>query len=178
MSSYKEIVTKTVIGKGKKNTIASFKIVPEEAPDTVLGCWVINHNFNGKNEGSKVNVSGSFDINVWYSYDNDTKTAVSTKKFNYNDIMNINLKHEINDEVQIIVRSLKQPTVTDVVIDTGEVKMNVEKELGVEIIGDAKVKILVEDDEDDYDIIQDGEADLTLEDEKEIEESIDEEYLK
>ena len=33
--------------------------------------------------------------------------------------------------------------------------MNIEKELGVEIVGDAKVKVSVEEDEDDYEVIED-----------------------
>ena len=43
MSSYREIVTKSVIGKGKKTFSNSYTLVPEEKPTTILGCWVINH---------------------------------------------------------------------------------------------------------------------------------------
>lgn len=43
MASYKEIVTKAVVGKAKKNSISKFSVQPEEKPDTILGCWVINH---------------------------------------------------------------------------------------------------------------------------------------
>ena len=179
MSSYKEIVTKTIIGKGKKTTTANFKIIPEQKPDTVLGCWVINHQFKGINDIDGVKVNGSFDINVWYSYDNDTKTAVSTKKFNYNDTMNVALKEDsdLSNNSEIIVRSLKQPTVTDVSTEEGEIKMNVEKELGVEVVGDAKVKILVSDDEDDYDIIPDNETEITEEIIENIDLDINEDYI-
>ena len=83
-----EIVTKAVVGKAKKNSVSKFVVKPEETPDTILGCWVINHNFEGKNQNGVVNINGAFDVNVWYSYNNDTKTAVSTKRFQYNDKMN------------------------------------------------------------------------------------------
>ena len=43
MSSFKEIVTKAVIGKAKKTSSNTFSLEPEEIPNTVLGCWVINH---------------------------------------------------------------------------------------------------------------------------------------
>lgn len=167
MSSLKEIVTKAVIGKGKKVSSAKYSLETEEMPNTVLGCWVINHHFRGQNSGGKVLVTGSFDINVWYAYDNDTKTAVSTKHFNYDDKMQIHLKDNdtLTDSAEIIVKSLRQPTVTDVQIVGGTVEMNVEKEMGVEIIGDTKVKVNVEDEwDDDYDLI---------EDEQEIETEID-----
>lgn len=157
MASYKEIVTKAVVGKAKKNTISKFVVRPEETPDTVLGCWVINHSFEGKNNNGSVMINGSFDVNVWYSYNNDTKTAVTTKRFNYTDKMNIRLKDgaNLNDASEIIVRSLNQPTVTDVSINNGSVNLSVEKELGVEVVGNTMIKVSVEEDPDDYEIIED-----------------------
>lgn len=169
MASYKEIVTKAVIGKAKKTTTSSFTLAPNEKPDTVLGCWVINHSFRGNNNQGNVEVTGEFDINVWYSYDNDTKTTVSTGRFNYHDRMNIHLKDNthLTDSSEIIVRSLKQPTVTNVGVENGVVKLDVEKELGVEVVGNTKLKVPVEDDEDEYE---------ELFDEPEMEE-IKEDYL-
>lgn len=43
MASYREIVTKTVIGKGKKIFSNHYNLTPEQVPTTILGCWVINH---------------------------------------------------------------------------------------------------------------------------------------
>lgn len=43
MALYKEIVTKAIIGKGKKAFKNTYTIDVEEKPDTILGCWVINH---------------------------------------------------------------------------------------------------------------------------------------
>ena len=173
MSSYKEIVTKAVIGKAKKTSSNKFSLTPEEIPNTVLGCWVINHKFNGsKNAKGSVLVNGSFDVNVWYSYDSDKKTAVTTQTFTYNDIMNVPLKEDRNmqDASEIIVRCLKQPTVSNVKIENNVVSLDVEKEMGVEIVGDTKVKISVEDTFDDYDEIYDEVDDNVLEE-------IDENYL-
>lgn len=158
MSSFKEIVTKAVIGKAKKTSSNSFSLDPEESPNTVLGCWVINHSFSGlKGSNGSVNVNGTFDVNVWYSYDADKKTAVTTKKFNYTDSMVIPLKddYNISDATDIIVRCLKQPTVSNVNIEGKSVKLDIEKEMGVEIVGDTKVKVSVEDDYDDYEEIYD-----------------------
>lgn len=170
---FKEIVTKAVIGKAKKTSSGDYTLVPEEIPNTVLGCWVINHAFNGSNNNGNVVINGAFDVNVWYSYDNDTKTAVSTKRFNYDDTMKVTLKNNVNlsDKSEIIVRSLKQPTVTNVNLNNGVVNLTIEKELGVEIIGDTKLKVSVEEDEDEYEVIVD---------EKEVNneiDSINEEYL-
>ncbi|MDO5569002.1 MAG: outer spore coat protein CotE [bacterium] len=43
MSAYKEIVTKAVLGKGKKYYKNTYSMTTEAIPTTVLGCWVINH---------------------------------------------------------------------------------------------------------------------------------------
>lgn len=43
MATFKEIVTKAVVGKGKKYYKNTYTINTENTPTTVLGCWVINH---------------------------------------------------------------------------------------------------------------------------------------
>lgn len=173
MSSFKEIVTKAVIGKAKKTSTNTFSLKPEEIPNTVLGCWVINHKFSGtKSSNGNVLVSGSFDVNVWYSYNGDKSTAVATKNFSYSDTMNVPLKedHNLTDASEIMVRCLRQPTVANVNVEGENVTLDIEKEMGVEIVGDTKVKISVEDDEDDYEEIFDESDNPELEE-------INEDYL-
>lgn len=159
MSNFKEIVTKAIIGKCKKRLTSNYEIECEEKPNTILGCWVINHSFRGVNNLGKVNVTGNFDVNVWYSYDNDTKTAVCTRKFNYSDVINVPLKDnsKLNNDCDIIVNALKQPTVTDVKIKNDLVNLKIEKELGIEVVGNATVKVQVEEDYDDYEEVYDNE---------------------
>lgn len=158
MAVYKEIVTKAVIGKGKKSFNDVYTVTPEIAPSTVLGCWVINHNFKGYPNSSKIVIDGSFDVNIWYSYDNDTKTNVINKKITYSDASVVNVKDngEITPDTEVIVRSLKQPTCSKVEIKDGNITFNIDKELGIEIIGDTKAKILVEDEEEPWEIINDN----------------------
>lgn len=157
MASYREIVTKTVIGKGKKTFSNHYNLTPEQTPTTILGCWVINHNFKGYKNGDKIEVDGSCDVNIWYAYDNDTKTIVTKKTITYRELLSVARKREsdINGEEEIIVRSLKQPTCSKVEIVDGNISFHIDKELGIEIIGDTKAKILVEDDEDEWQIIDD-----------------------
>lgn len=171
MSNYKEIVTKTIVGKGKKTSKDKYVLQTEEIPDTVLGCWIINHRFQGTNKQNEVDINGSFDINVWYSYDNNSKTSVTTKTYNYEDSMKLRIKdmNALNNDNEIIVRSLKQPTVQDVKIVNNQVELNIEKELGVEIVGESKVKIAIEEDEMPWDEIYDD--DQTID-------NVNEEYIK
>ena len=173
MSAYKEIVTKTIVGKGKKNFINEYKLTTEEKPDTVLGCWIINHHFQGTNKKNDVTVNGTFDINVWYSYDNDSKTTVTTKTINYEELLSIRVKDydALTDNNEIIVRSLKQPTVQDVKIKDDIVTLTVNKELGVEIVGESKVKIAALEDELPWDDVYDETPDISEVDEKYLENS-------
>ncbi|MCI8545070.1 MAG: outer spore coat protein CotE [Bacilli bacterium] len=176
--AYKEIVTKAVIGKGKKYFKNNYSIESTDNPTTVLGCWVINHKFKGYKSGDKIGVDGSFDVNIWYSYENDSKTTVVNKKFDYNDLFNVKTRNDVDltGDTDIIVRSLKQPTCSKVnILDGGVINFDIEKELGVEIVGETKMKIAIEEEEDPWDEIDD---EVTEEVEQEIENSVTEDYIK
>ena len=121
-------------------------------------------------------VDGSFDVNIWYSYDDDSKTGVVSKTIDYSEVVNIKAKEEaeLSGDTEIIVRALKQPNCTNVEIKDGIVEYEIEKELGIELVGDTKVKISIEEDEEPWDIIED---EVTEEVDKEIEEAIDENFI-
>ncbi|MBP3766521.1 MAG: outer spore coat protein CotE [Bacilli bacterium] len=175
--AFKEIVTKAVIGKGKKYFKNKYSIICDNRPTTVLGCWVINHQFKGYKQGDNIGVDGSFDVNIWYSYEDDSKTTVVNKKIDYNDIFNVKVKEnaDLTSDTDIIVRSLKQPSCTNVNInDDGSIDFEVEKELGVEIVGETKMKIAIEDTEEPWQDLNDE----TKEETDEIDNSINEDYLK
>ena len=150
MANYREIVTKAVIAKGKKTFVTDNSITVDNNPSTVLGCWVINHNFNGVKNNDKITINGSYDVNIWYSYDNDTKTGVVKQTNNYSEVVNMRETEEdvVNEEV--IIRSLKQPNCTDVSIDGNTINYEIEKELGIELVGDIKVKIEANMEEDPW----------------------------
>lgn len=175
---YKEIVTKAVIGKGKKTFRNKYEAITTDRIDTVLGCWVINHTMSGFNDNGRVRISGSFDVNIWYSYDNNTKTSVEARKITYTEIVNIRLKENstLTNDSEIIITSLKNPTVIDVSARNNIINYEIEKELGIEIIGDAKVMIqIVDDGFDDYDIIDEEVSEEQIY--NEIDSEVNEEYL-
>ena len=151
MNNYREIVTKAVVSKGKK-LFTSTNTVTVNNPSTILGCWVINHNFNGVKEGNKIIIDGSYDVNIWYSYDNDTKTDVVKENIKYSEVINMRDRDNVSGE-EIIVRSLKQPNCVKVDIDNNNIIYTIEKELGIELVGDIKVKIEANLEEDPWDEI-------------------------
>lgn len=176
MALYKEIVTKAIIGKGKKYFKNTYTIDTDIEPTTVLGCWVINHKFKGYKTGDKVGVDGSYDVNIWYSYDNDSKTSVINKTISYNDLFNVKVKEttDISDNTDIIVKTLKQPNCSKVNIDGKSINFDIEKELGVEIVGDTKVKIAIEENEEPWDVLDD---DYTEETNQKIDTEVNDNYL-
>ena len=149
--AYKEIVTKAVIGKGKKKYKNSYQVTVENTPSTILGCWIINHNFEAKEINEKISITGSFDANIWYSYDNDTKTTVVTKNITYSEEESLTIEQKEIVNKDIIIRSLKQPTCISAKEEGNTINLEIEKELGIEIIGDTKVKISLVEEEETWD---------------------------
>lgn len=172
MANYKEIVTKAVIAKGKKLFTSNHEISVTNKPSTILGVWVINHNFNGVKNNEEIRINGSYDVNIWYSYDNDTKTEVIKESNQYSEIVRMRDRGTAEDE-QIIVRSLKQPNCLKVEINSDKISYAIEKELGVELVGDVKVKILADEDEDPWDEIVEEVNNV----DENIDNAVNEEYL-
>ena len=166
MSNYKEIVTKAVVSKGKKLFTTNHSVIVSN-PSTILGCWVINHNFNGTKSNNNIVINGSYDVNIWYSYDNDTKTDVVKETNTYSEVVHMRNTDNIDGE-EIIVRSLKQPNPLKVEIDGNSINYSIEKELGIELVGDIKVKVEANEDDDNWDEI--------VEEDKEID-NIKEDYI-
>ncbi len=151
---YKEIVTKAIIGKAKKSFNNTYTLLTENNANNVLGCWVINHKFKGSVKNKKVVIDGSYDVNIWYSYDDDKKTAVATKNVEYTEEANINLKNDSDlDGSDIIIRVLKEPNCNNVNIKDDVIEFDIEKELGVEVVNDTKMRIAVDDSEDPWDLL-------------------------
>ena len=170
-NNYKEIVTKAIIGKGKKTFKNDYEVTLDKKVDTVLGCWVINHKIKGVKDGDYIRINGSYDINIWYSYDNNTKTDVISNKMHYEEKDRVKVKESASDESnEIIIRSLKNPSCTNVNNEDNTIKYTISKELGIEIVGDEKIKIPISNNEDDYDIIID-EDEINNEIDKEVNEN-------
>ena len=150
MSNFKEIVTKAVVGKGKKTTIDNHTVELNSNPSTILGCWVINHNFEGTKEDDSVKVKGSFDTNIWYSKDDNSSTDVYKDTVSYEEEIPIRKLDDFDGQDEIIVRAVKQPTVTKAELKDGKIEYTVEKTIAAELVGDTKIKIGVEEVNEDF----------------------------
>ena len=178
MANYKEIVTKAIIGKGKKHFTTNSTVTPEINPTTILGCWVINHTFSGHSENNSIVIEGSYDVNIWYSCLNDTKTEVVRHSDTYREVISspkITSTLDLSDNQEIIIRSLNQPSCVKKEIVDGKINYTIEKDLGIEIVGDTKVKIAINEEESPWDEIEDEIDEETLN--QQIDNQVEEEFL-
>lgn len=158
---FREIITKAVIGKGRKFSKEKHRIKPPHKPSSILGCWVINHLYNAKMKSKKsVEINGSYDINLWYSYHDNTKTEVVTERVSYKDIVPLSVrdKNTVSDRFDVIAKVIKQPNCLSCKISKkhNKIDVEIEREFAVQIIGETKLFVRVDpnrhfSEEDDFD---------------------------
>jgi spore coat protein E len=148
--NYREIITKAVCGKGRKFSEATHTISPSHRPSSILGCWIINHKYSAEKKGNSVVVQGSYDINVWFSYNKNTKTDVATQTVTYSDAIPLSMQDEniLSDEMDVIARAVQQPNTLEATVSENgsNVDVQVEREFIVECIGETKVAVAVNPD--------------------------------
>ena len=156
MSQYREIITKAVVAKGRKFTKSSHTICPAHHPSSILGCWIINHKYDAKKVGKKVEIHGSYEINVWYSYNHNSKTEVVTEKVQYTDVISLKYRDpDYHDDHEIVAKAVQQPNCLEACISPcgQKIIVHVEREFFVEVVGETKICVAVSPDgrcEDDW----------------------------
>ncbi|RYM05640.1 outer spore coat protein CotE [Sporolactobacillus sp. THM7-7] len=146
---YREIITKAVCGKGKKFSQSAHTVTPTHKPSNILGCWVINHKYKAQYQKDAVIVEGTYDINTWYSFNSNTRTEVVCETVGYRDRVPLSLrdKQVISDDMDVSCRPLQEPNCLEAKISPkgNKIVAQVEREFLVEVIGETKVKVQVED---------------------------------
>lgn len=149
---YRELITKAVIGRGKKFSQSAHTVSPTHKPSSILGVWVINHNYKAYYSKDSVIVEGRFDVNIWYSYSNNTKTEVVTETVPYKDEITLTVKDKntISDEFDVIVKLLQEPNALEANIspNANKVVTQIERECVVDVIGETKVRVHVDQDDE------------------------------
>jgi spore coat protein E len=144
---YRQIVTKAVVGKGRKFSQVTHSIKQPEQIQTILGAWVINHQHDCSKLGEAIEVRGSYDINIWYSTKGNTKTDVVKETVRYVEQVPLGYfdrhAHETTVEVSAAVTQTPNCVEASIVSHTDEVLVNIEKEFTVEVIGETKVCVAV-----------------------------------
>ncbi len=153
--SLREIITKAVCGTGNQNfRYTELLTIPVgRIPSSILGSSVTRLKLteplvteiagNGK---KKVRVSGTFDINVWYAYNNDQATDVAKETVKFTEVIPItDITNNILGQVDARAVLIKAPQCHKTVITGNNQQIQVDVELGIytEIVGETKVFVQV-----------------------------------
>lgn len=155
LKQVRQIVTKAVIGKGKKHTSIVETLRPPNEPDSILGCWVINHTYQAKKVQNYVEITGKYDINVWYAHHDQSKTSVFSETVPYRDKVKIQYREGSQPSVEEIkVRVVQHPSCEEAIIspEGEQFQVTIEKEIVVEVVGETLLSIQVaqQDVEDEW----------------------------
>lgn len=143
----REIYTKAVCGKGRKFSQVTNTVTPPHAPTSILGAWIINNQYDAVKSGENVEVVGTYDINIWYSYDRNTKTDVAKETVSYVEVVPLHYldqKHKPSTaEVKAV--ATQEPNCVEASISSNgaAVLIRVEREFKVEMIAETKVYVVV-----------------------------------
>jgi spore coat protein E len=145
MNEIREIVTRAVVAKGKKVLNISEKVNTQEKPYSILGCWVINHEFEATKINNTVKLDGEFEINIWYSTNNNTRTDILREVITYKKDIETKtiVKEYLENSDDILARIIQHPTVTNAKILEDVVEVDITFEIVAEIIGETKMKVTV-----------------------------------
>ncbi len=173
MNEIREIVTKAIVERGKKTIRFVEKVQTTNPVESVLGCWVLNHSFQAEKTPTGVLLQGIFEVNIWYSYNNNSQTEISKEMIHYQ--QEIKTKKKINEyhdqNIDVIVRMIQPPVCSDVKIVDNFIEIEVLLEVSAEVIGETKMRVSVLDQVPNYDSDEEDDMD-------EIDGQINQQFLR
>ena len=145
MNEIREIVTRAVVAKGKKVFNLVEKVKTYEKPYSILGCWIINHEFEDSKINEVIKLDGEFEVNIWFSTNNNTKTDIIRETITYKKeiVTKTVVKDYLENTDDILARIIQHPTVTNAKIIDDTVQLDITFEIIAEIIGETKMKVTV-----------------------------------
>jgi spore coat protein E len=144
---FREIITKAVCGKGRRFVQASHTVTPPHAPTSILGAWIINNQYEAVHSSDGVEVIGTYDINIWYSYDKNTKTDVAKETVSYVDVVPLSYldKKHRPSTAEVSASATQEPNCVEANVSSSgnSVIVRVEREFQVEMTAETKVWVIV-----------------------------------
>jgi spore coat protein E len=143
----REIITKAVCGKGRKFSQVSHTVTPSHAPTSILGAWIINNQYEAAKSSDGVEVIGTYDINIWYSHDKNTKTDVAKETISYVDVVPLSFfdKNYRVSTAEVSAVAVQEPNCVEASISGrgDSVIIRVEREYQVEVTAETKMVVYV-----------------------------------
>lgn len=101
-----------------------------------------------------IEIIGSYDINLWYSYANNTKTDVAKENVTYVDQVPLSyLDSQLRgNEFDVSTTVVQTPNAVEAKVSGGKCSVHVEREFYCEVVGETKVTVVcVPNAHDDFD---------------------------
>ncbi len=146
MSEYREILTKAIVAKGYKEIKEEKQLTIQENISRTLGCWVINHKHSVIQEKNKIFINGSYQVFIWYGFDDDTNCKLESQEYTFKD----EIPYEFNDKNDVLSNDnelkhfvSKQPTCIELKQEDKTIFFTIHRTYNVDIIGETKLTIKV-----------------------------------
>ncbi|AKG35084.1 outer spore coat protein CotE [Paenibacillus durus] len=149
----REIITKAICGKGRKFSTVTHTVTPPHHPTSILGAWIINHQYEAVAAGNGIEVIGTYDINIWYSYDKNKQTEVAKETVSYVEPISLSYldpKHRAST-IEVSAEATQEPNCVEAGVSSGggSVTIRVEREFEAELVAETKLRVYVSDQEGD-----------------------------
>lgn len=147
---YREIMAKTLTGKGKINQVIEKELFISNDISKTLGCWIINLKHEIVRENLDIFVRGSYDIQLWYALNNNQKSEVYNETIEFYEKVNMSYRDlkVIDNEIYTKVYVPKYPSCTSMELDENKkIKLKIEALYYVDTFQEA---LLVVNCSDDY----------------------------
>ena len=147
---YREIMAKTLTGKGKINQVIEKELFISNDISKTLGCWIINLKHEIIRENLVIFVKGSYDIQLWYALNNNQKSEVYNETIEFYEKVNMSYRDlkVIDNEIYTKVYVPKYPSCTSMELDENKkIKLRIEALYYVDTFQEA---LLVVNCSDDY----------------------------
>ena len=145
---YREILTKAIIAKGETTINESETVLTNDEISKVLGCWIINHKYDVTSINNKVIVKGQFDAFLWYGKDNNTNSELIKKTFDYQSEIPYSFTLEsypLDDKCEIKCIIKNDPSCVSMTYKNNQIDIEYKIHIAIDIIGETKIKIKVDD---------------------------------
>jgi spore coat protein E len=143
--SLRDICVRATCAKGQKKFKQTFTLQAANLPDQVLGYRITNHSYVASPERNTVEITGQYDLHVWYSYDKGNQTCVEKKTVCYTEHLPVvdleGVRLGMDEAVKCCL--VKEPRIQDAQIRRSNIEVGVTVEFYAEIIGETRLWVRV-----------------------------------
>jgi len=142
---FRLVSVETNVATGRLRAEPSYTLQPVHSPDTVLGCWITNVGFSGNPGRDYCELTGRFDIHVWYSYDHMHRSEVVTHTVTFHGRVHLRqlVDERTGEDERCFITVTTPPNCVDVAIRQDVLHVTVELAVAVAVFGRARLCVHV-----------------------------------